>query len=91
MSWRIAHGQTVRMLAWQHECVVFNDLSGDTHLLGAAAATVLCALQAGPAGTAVLAATLAASLSLPLDAQLRDEVDALLDELAQFFLIEPAC
>lgn len=90
MTWRIARGQRLRLRAWQDECVVFNDLSGDTHLLGSAAAIVLTALQAAPAASAALAATLAARLGLALDEQLREEVDALLDELANFSLIEPA-
>ncbi len=89
MSWRIPAGQVLRIHTWQDECVVFNDLSGDTHLLGSAAATVLAALNSSPADSGQLAALLADAYCLPLDAQLAEDVDDLLSELAGFFLIEP--
>lgn len=90
MTWRIAHGQHLRLHIWQDECVVFNDLSGDTHLLGSAAAIVLTALRDSPAASTALAAMLATQLSLPMDDQLQEEVDGLLDELGGFSLIEIA-
>lgn len=48
-AWRLAPGQTLRHRAWQGEYVLYNDISGDTHLLDADAAALLLALQHGPA------------------------------------------
>lgn len=54
--WRVTPGQRLRHAEWDDEAVVFNNLSGDTHLLGAGALTILRTLQAGAAGAAELAA-----------------------------------
>ena len=43
-------GQLLRARRWDDEFVVYNDLSGDTHLIDAAAMAMLLALQAAPAG-----------------------------------------
>jgi PqqD family protein of HPr-rel-A system len=54
--WRVTPGQRLQHAEWDDEAVVFNSLSGDTHLLGAAALHLLRTLQAGPADEAALAA-----------------------------------
>lgn len=48
--WRLVPGQLLRARGWDDEFVVYNDLSGDTHLIDAAAMAVLLDLQAAPAG-----------------------------------------
>jgi PqqD family protein of HPr-rel-A system len=45
---RVTPGQTLRHRRWSGECVLYNDLSGDTHLLGEQAIDLLLALQANP-------------------------------------------
>ncbi len=52
--WRLAPGQGLLHRAWSNETLLFNDLSGDTHLLDASAMAVLLALQAGPQGESAL-------------------------------------
>ena len=47
-SWRLAPGQHLLHRCWDGECVLYNDLSGDTHLLGEPAIDLLLALQANP-------------------------------------------
>lgn len=44
--WRLSTGQRLRRRQWDGECVLYNDLSGDTHLLGADALELLLALEA---------------------------------------------
>ncbi|MFP5392412.1 MAG: hypothetical protein ACLGI6_12860 [Gammaproteobacteria bacterium] len=75
MNWRIAPGQALRRHSWQDETVIYNDLSGATHLIGAAANAVLDALRDDPA-------SLAGEASAALD--------EILEELAALALIEPA-
>lgn len=70
--WRLVPGQRLRARQWGDEFVVYNDMSGDTHLVDAEAMEFLRELQAG--------ATLTAD-----DA---DQRDALLAALANNFLIE---
>lgn len=48
--WRLVPGQLLRAHQWDDEFVVYNDLSGDTHLVDAAAMAILLALQAAPGG-----------------------------------------
>lgn len=46
--WQLVPGQSLRHRGWNDEFVVYNDLSGDTHLLGADAMGLLRLLKAGP-------------------------------------------
>ena len=50
--WRVAAGQALRHHGWDGEFVLYNDLSGDTHLLEAPAMALLLALQAAPGASA---------------------------------------
>ena len=59
-TWRLQPGQTLQHRQWDGECVLYNDLSGDTHLLGEAAVEILLALRRGPATRDALAAMLEA-------------------------------
>lgn len=81
-------GQALAFHCWDDETVLYNDLSGATHLLGAAARCVLEVLRIGPAATAVLASRLQEEFDID-DAALEDELDALLAGLARLSLIEP--
>lgn len=87
--WRITPGQALRFRQFDDEFVLYNDLSGDTHLLGDSAMHLLGELQRGPAPRAALAASLAAALECaPGDATFDAELDALLAALAGYFLID---
>lgn len=77
--WRLTPGQTLLRHAWDGEVVLYNDLSGDTHLLTDTACTLLCRLQAGPEDEAALARSCA------IDA---DTVESLLADLALLWLVE---
>ena len=87
-TWRITPGQALRFRQFDDEFVLYNDLSGDTHLLGDSGMHMLSVLQHGPAARTALLASLAAALACAPDAALEVETDALLASLAGFFLIE---
>ena len=88
ISWRLTAGQQLRRRRWDGECVLYNDLSGDTHLIGADALELLLALHAGPADTDVLGRALAAA---GLDAADTAEVTTLLEDLERLALVEAVC
>jgi PqqD family protein of HPr-rel-A system len=47
--WKLIEGQTICHRGWDDEYVVYNDVSGDTHLIGADAMQLLQCLRDGPA------------------------------------------
>ncbi len=84
--WRLSPGQTLTRYGWEGEYLLYNDLSGDTHLLGELAVELLLELQHGPRN----APALAIALDLSADPEQRDALDDLLDELFNLSLIEDA-
>lgn len=54
--WRLAPGQLLQRRSWDGEHVVFNNLSGDTHLLDDEALALLLDLLDGPIDRAELEA-----------------------------------
>lgn len=88
-TWRLRPGQTLQHRQWDGECVLYNDLSGDTHLLADGAIELLLALAAGPLSHQSLAALLEAEFELDmLDAQ--TETAALLAQLQRLHLVDVA-
>ena len=88
MIWCLAPGQTLRSHEWQGEYVLYNDLSGDTHLLTDSALHLLNALRTHAADEGALAAGLRAEFDAA-DGEVADaEVAALLRELEALALIE---
>ena len=57
--WQILPGQSLSHRCWDDEVVLYNNLSGDTHLLSADALALLAALRGGPLSVAQLAQHLA--------------------------------
>jgi PqqD family protein of HPr-rel-A system len=83
--WRLMPGQRLRSHSWDGEqFVLYNNLSGDTHLLDAAAIEVLNALQPGAADAAALAA------ALELDAAALPGLESLLADLQALDLVDRA-
>ncbi len=85
-------GQLAASRHWDGEFVVYNNLSGDTHLLGADAMLVLHRLQQGEADTAALLAALHEGADAPAAARaaLAAELEAMLDDLRRLALIDAA-
>lgn len=82
--WRLTPGQSLAHRGWMDEFVVYNDLSGDTHLLDADAMQLLLCLRDGPVDADALAQLLGAG------ANEREALAVLLAELAALSLIEEA-
>jgi len=89
MNWKLRAGQRLRMLSDDEETVVYNDLSGDTHLLSSIAASLLERLRQGPADGDSLAGFLASEWELDADMAPAALTAQLLSELAALSLIEP--
>lgn len=93
-AWRVRAGQTLERREWDGEAVLFNDLTGATHLLSSTALWMLEQLCAAPADAAGLARALQVELTADggeaeADAVEPAEVAALLHDLHQMHLIEP--
>ena len=86
--WRVTPGQALAFRQWDDGLVLFNSLSGATHLLGPGAALLLEVLQDRPAGSNELAAALQAAFELD-DTEAHAELAAMLAGLAKLDLIEP--
>ncbi|MBC7455970.1 MAG: HPr-rel-A system PqqD family peptide chaperone [Massilia sp.] len=86
--WRLIHGQTLQQRRWGDETVLYNDLSGDTHLLGATAICLLQALQASARDEATLVALVCAQLQVDADDTVAHETALLLASLCALSLIE---
>ena len=81
-------GHALHFRSWNDEFVVYNSLSGDTHLLGSAAAHVLLKLQQAPSDAIILAESLASLLQTNFDEELALEMAHLLADLDRLALIE---
>lgn len=77
--WHLTPGQALLRYGWDGEFVLYNDLSGDTHLLTASACALLDCLQGAPAGHTILAQ------ACEMEA---DAAEALLFDLEQLSLVE---
>ena len=75
--------------SWGDELVVYHSRSGDTHLLGSAAAHILLALQQAPSTSILLSKSLAPLLGVETDNEFILKIDEILAELATLALIEP--
>lgn len=88
MTWRVISSEALHFCSWGDEFIVYNSLSGDTHLIGAVAAHVLSRLQEAPSKTAVLAESLAPLLHADFDEELVSETEHLLTDLVRLELVE---
>lgn len=82
-------GQTLRHRGWDDEYVLYNALSGDTHLLNPAAMHLLLQLQRAPAAESALAAALSAAFDFDDGHEPAAETAALLLQLSKLALVEP--
>jgi len=86
-TWFLRPGQTLAYWHWDGEYLLYNDLSGDTHLLGDGAIELLLALQAGPASGQALSDVLRAEFEID-DAELLDATAQLLEHMKHLYLID---
>lgn len=88
MMWRVISPEALHFRAWGGDFVVYDSLSGSTHLLGLLAAHALLKLQETPANSGVLASSLAALMQTEMDDEFVSQIDQLLADLGRLALIE---
>jgi PqqD family protein of HPr-rel-A system len=86
-SWRLTPGQQLLHRCWEGECVLYNDLTGDTHLLGEFALALLELLRAAPLPAAGLALELGLAPGTDFPGP-DDPLAAVLADLAALHLVE---
>lgn len=74
---------------WDGDCVVYNGLSGDTHVLDVVTGEVLRSVMNGPLRTDEIGRRLAGFLEVPADDRIADTVGKILHHLDELGLIEP--
>jgi PqqD family protein of HPr-rel-A system len=76
------------MRHWDGDSLVYNRLSGDTHLLDVVSGEIVSALLHGPAKEHELVERIAAFLDVPNDGQTAANVKRILDVLDDLGLVE---
>jgi PqqD family protein of HPr-rel-A system len=89
-AWQLRHAQKLRVVDGEDESVVYNDCSGETHLLSAIAMRLLQHLQRGQANFSSISVFLAETWEFESEEDLRQITLDLLTELDALSLIE-AC
>jgi len=87
-SWRRPGPAVLHYRQWQDDVVLFNEVSGATHLLTLEALVVLQHIGAAPTPESALAAVLRERFEVD-DATLTHDVAELLEQLSCLNLIEP--
>jgi len=87
MQWRVISETALGFRCWDDEFVVYNELSGDTHLLGPMAAQILLTLQQASSDVMTLAATLSGMFPAEKDGQLALQIEQVLADLDRLELI----
>jgi PqqD family protein of HPr-rel-A system len=88
LTWQLRAGQQLRMVAGNDESVIYNDYSGETHLLSAIAVSMLRHLKKTQANFPSISTFLASEWEFESDEELRQTAHALLAELDGLSLIE---
>src|SRR6185436_11881504 len=88
--WRLSVASPLPLRVWDGEVVVYNPISGDTHMLDVVTGELLRAITAGPAAVESLRQAAAAFLDVPDDDQLGRHVGQALAALDELGLIELA-
>lgn len=88
MQWQVISDSALHFRFWDEEFVVYNSLSGDTHLLDSTAAQILLKLQQAPSNSATLAGSLAPLLNADRYDEFVAQVEHILADLVTLALIE---
>lgn len=87
-QWKVVSDQALHFRSWNKEFVVYNSLSGDTHLLDETAAHILLELQKAPADVVMLAASVASILQIEMSDEWVSQIRQILADLDGLSLIE---
>lgn len=90
ISWRLTPGQHLLHRCWDGECALYNDLTGDTHLVDDFALALLLLLRDAPMPATLLAQSLLEASTPTPDAPADDPLQDVLADLAALNLIEAA-
>lgn len=90
MQWRIIADDALQFRHWDDECVVYNSLSGDTHILETTTAEILLALRHGPSDVLSLGQLLADKWQCELNQVFLDELEMTLSDMQALSLVERA-
>jgi PqqD family protein of HPr-rel-A system len=88
MRWRTIRDDAFIFRAWDDEVVIYDALSGDTHVIDATAARILQALQQSPSDVPTLAQLLAVPLQCEPGDALNQDIEAVLSDMAALSLVE---
>ena len=86
--WRVHGCDPQAIKIWAEDTVVFNALSGQSHVLNTLAGEILLRLLERPADCDGLAAQLSTTLEAPIDDDLRAAIDNALAEMDELGLIK---
>ncbi|MEQ1742529.1 MAG: HPr-rel-A system PqqD family peptide chaperone [Candidatus Nitrotoga sp.] len=89
IKWRVISDQALHFRSWGGELIVYNSLSGDTHLLGSVAAQILLRLQQVPSDFISLVESLTSLLQTEMMGEpLEPQLVNILADLKALALIE---
>jgi PqqD family protein of HPr-rel-A system len=88
-AWRVPVEGMLPLRDWDGDYVVYNPLTGSTHVLDIVTGEVLKAIIAGPATSPELCRRVAEFLDVPNDFRMSGNIDAVLGVLDELGLIEP--
>jgi len=88
-AWRVPADGMLPLRDWDGDYVVYNPLTGSTHVLDIVTGEVLKAIMVAPATSLELCRHVAAFLEVPNDVRTAENVDAVLAALDELGLIEP--
>jgi PqqD family protein of HPr-rel-A system len=74
---------------WGEESIVFNESSGNTHLLNPTAAKILSMVQSQPSSAQEVSLKIASESGLAADEEILQRVNVVLETLDSLGLIEP--
>jgi PqqD family protein of HPr-rel-A system len=91
VTWRVSTPAPLPMRNWDGDYVVYNPLSGNTHILDIVTGEVLKMIATGPARAQAICSRVANFLELPADdGNVSQHVGDILHVLDDLGLIEPA-
>lgn len=88
MRWRTIRDDAFLFRAWDDEVVIYNSLSGDTHIIDRTAAQILQTLQQTPSDVGTLAQLVAAELQCEPGDELSQDIESVLSDMAALSLVE---
>jgi len=90
ISWALTVNGPVPLRCWEGDYVVYNRLSGDTHVLDIVTGEVLKSIIAGTTRCSSICKCVAEFLEVPNDSNVAEQVGAILEALDRLGLIQPA-